>query len=292
MTHELDGIKFWKMTGCGNDFIVVDNRDGVVKAAGEFARRVCPRQTAVGADGVLLIENSDRADMRMRIINPDGSEAEMCGNGARCAARFAALNDIAPERLVMETIAGPIHAEVMGDRAEVQLTVPTDYRPSITLDLDGGAVETHHINTGVPHAIVFVGEVDKVDVPKTGRAIRRHKTFAPAGANADFVQVVADDKIRVRTYERGVEDETLACGTGAVASALVALLHGKVTRQPVQVLLRGGELLVKADIQDRQIKDVRLTGEALIIYEGRLPEDVGVQSHESLPQRHKGTEMK
>ncbi len=266
------GIEFVKMTGTGNDFIVVDNRsDAVGTDRAGFARRCCARRRGVGADGVLLVEPSDEgADFRMRIFNADGSEPEMCGNGARCIARFACKRGIVPRQMVMETVAGPVSAQVEEDRVTIgmgQVALPCD---PVRLQAEGQQWEVHPIESGVPHAIIFTEDLQAAPVEPVGRAIRRHDHFQPRGTNVDFVSVESDQGISVRTYERGVEAETLACGTGAIGSAVVAWARGKVARPPVNVRVQGGLLLIDFRPETDRVADVRLTGDAVFVYEGRL----------------------
>jgi diaminopimelate epimerase len=223
-------IEFYKMSGSGNDFILIDNRDGSL-AVGDiiaFVKSVCERKVSVGADGLIVIESSDRADFKWRFFNADGSEVEMCGNGGRCAARFALLNGIAGEKMSFETVAGIIDAEVRGDIAKIRLTEPHTLVMDERIEVNGRDLSVNSVNTGVPHVVHFADDVEGFDVFSTGRAIRYHEHYRPAGTNANFAAVVDDHTLRVRTYERGVEDETLACGTGSVASALIAAQKGLV----------------------------------------------------------------
>lgn len=268
-------IPFFKMNGSGNDFILIDNRQKILDADhfGDFVPRVCARKVSVGADGLILIEPSDRAHFRWRFFNADGSEAEMCGNGGRCAARFAVINGIAPEKLSFETLAGIIEAEVAGKRVKLLMVKPFDLQLELRVKIDGQEHSLHFINTGVPHAVRIVEEVGKVDLRELGRKIRYHAQFQPAGTNANFVQWVSRGTLKVRTYERGVEDETLACGTGAVASALIAAAKG-LADSPVAVETTGGEVLhihfqKKAGGFDR----VFLEGDTKVVYEGNLWEE-------------------
>ncbi len=268
-------IPFFKMNGSGNDFILIDNRQGSLNAdrLGDFVPRVCARKVSVGADGVILVEPSQRVDFRWRFFNADGSEAEMCGNGGRCAARFAVMQGIAGPRLSFETLAGIIAAEVSGTRVKLQMVRPKDLALDLEVGIEGRNHRLHTINTGVPHAVEFVEEVNGMAVKELGRKIRFHPRFQPAGTNANFVQVVDRDHLRVRTYERGVEDETLACGTGAVASALTAAAKG-LADSPVEVETSGGEVLnIYFQSEGGRFEKVFLEGDTRIAYEGSLWEE-------------------
>ncbi|MGB6970693.1 MAG: diaminopimelate epimerase, partial [Desulfobulbales bacterium] len=222
-------IPFAKLSGTGNDFIIIDHREPFIPESdqSEFARLVCRRRFSVGADGLILIENSEKADFRWQFYNADGSRAEMCGNGARCAARFAYEKDIAPAAMRFETTAGEIEAFVLsagGESVKIRLTAPEDLRLNIPVSLGSVEQTLHFINTGVPHTVLLVNDAGMVPVADWGRKVRFHEMFQPAGTNANFTQVLPGDTLMVRTYERGVEGETMACGTGAVASALIAVL--------------------------------------------------------------------
>lgn len=273
MTRLPDSIPFWKMSGAGNDFILIDNRAGLVPAdeIRPLVPRLCAPHVSLGADGLILIEPSDRADFKWRFFNADGSEAEMCGNGARCAARFAHLNGIAPARMTFETIAGPIQARVEGGRVRVRLTDPRALALGVRLTLNGGTdISADFINTGVPHAVVFVDDPGSADVPGAGRAIRFHPEFAPAGVNANFVRVDGRHAMRIRTYERGVEGETLACGTGSVASAVVAAARGLVD-SPVTLTARSGiDLTVHFARSNGTFGEIDLEGDARIVCKGEI----------------------
>jgi diaminopimelate epimerase len=268
-------IPFCKMSGSGNDFIVVDNRRKILDPdnLGDLVRKVCARKVSVGADGIILIEGSGKANFRWRFFNSDGSEAEMCGNGGRCAARFAVLKDIAPPKLSFETLAGLIEAEVKGRIVKLQMVKPFGLRLDFAVKIDGEDHSLHFINTGVPHAIEFVAEASAVKVKERGKIIRFHAHFQPAGTNANFVQVMDRGHIMVRTYERGVEDETLACGTGAVASVLISAAKGFVD-SPVAVETSGGEILnIYFEKKEEVFERVFLEGDTRLIYEGELWEE-------------------
>ena len=268
------GIPFSKLNGSGNDFLLIDNRggalDGIDRPA--FAAKVCDRSRSVGADGVILIEPSRVADFRWDFYNADGSRAEMCGNGGRCAARFAVARRIAGRKLSFETIAGVIHAAVRGRRVKLQMTPPGGLAVDRSLTLRGKRYTYSFLNTGVPHAVLFVPDVSKADVTGVGRGIRTHKAFAPRGTNVNFAQV-RDDALWVRTYERGVEAETLACGTGAVASGILAAVRG-LASPPVAVRTRGGErLTIHFDPGRKDFGEVYLEGDTSWSCDGWILEE-------------------
>jgi len=268
-------IPFIKMSGSGNDFILIDHRTPLIEnhRMKEFAREVCRRRISVGADGLIFIENSKKADFKWQFFNADGSVAEMCGNGGRCAARFAYLKGITGPALTFETLAGILSAQVDGKRVKLEMTQPHNLRLDESLLIDGKNEILSSINTGVPHAIKFVEDIENVDVVRLGRSIRNHSNFAPAGTNANFVRVEKNSQLSVRTYERGVEDETLACGTGTVASALIAAFKGLV-KSPVSVKTRGGEVLtVHFEIEEKKVKRVFFEGEVHIIFEAEMWEE-------------------
>ena len=268
-------IPFTKMSGTGNDFIIIDNRPRVVSDNGlaEFIRKVCRRKMSVGADGLILIESSDKADFRWRFFNSDGSLAEMCGNGARCAARFAYLNGISGENLSFETEAGMINGQVIGNGAKVKIPDPTDLRLDYSIDLKSGPLTVSSVNTGVPHVVVMEDSVEEVDVFGLGREIRYHQAFAPAGTNVNFICPQNPGLLAIRTYERGVEDETLACGTGSIASALVASWKTNWP-SPISLKTRSRESLTIHFRESNQVfTDVYLEGDARVIYSAELGED-------------------
>ena len=281
--QEQQRIHFFKMTGAGNDFIVIDNRKGLVDAdhCRDFVRYACRHKLSVGADGMILIENDPEVDFKWRFFNADASEAEMCGNGARCAARFASLTGIVQKpRMAFRTLAGIIKAELLGDRVKVQMTSPHSLQLDLNLEANGMSFCVDSVNTGVPHAVCFAAEendLESIDVLRYGHALRFHAHFQPAGTNVNFVYVQDAHHLVVRTYERGVEGETLACGTGCIASSLVAAARGRVA-SPVEVRTRGGESLRvyfemsggKRSPADFQFKEVCLEGEARIAYEADL----------------------
>ena len=268
-------IEFFKMSGSGNDFILIDNRDDSlsVKNLNEFVKKVCERKTSVGADGLIIIENSDRVDFRWRFFNADGSEVEMCGNGGRCAARFAVIKGITKENLSFETGAGIIDAEVKENVVKLRLTDPRDLKIDYNINIENSLYAVNSINTGVPHVVHFVDDLDSCDVRGHGRLIRYHEVYQPEGTNANFVRVIDENTLGIRTYERGVEDETLACGTGAVASALIASWKGWVD-SPVDVCVRSGETLkIYFEKTENGFEKVYLEGGTSVVYQGHLWEE-------------------
>ena len=264
-------LRFTKMNGAGNDFVLMDNRASNVHLSRDQIAHLCDRHRGIGADGILLLEKaSNRADFRMRYFNADGGEAEMCGNGARCFARFANKVAGAGDKISFETPAGIISAELNGDLVTLQMTKPTGLRLNVRLPGASENKTIHFINSGVPHVVIPVSNVDQVDVRNAGAAVRYHEMFSPKGANVNFIEKRGPNKIAVRTYERGVESETLACGTGVVASALIFAATENVDG-PIGVLVRGGnELQVEFEKTRMQFKNVTLTGPADFVFEGTI----------------------
>jgi diaminopimelate epimerase len=266
-------LDFIKMSGAGNDFILLDNRDGRISLTREQVTRLCHRQFGIGADGLMLLVpcTSGRADWAWTFYNSDGSDAEMCGNGARCFARYVQkVTGWQKPSLSFESLAGVISATFHGDRVTIRLTSPQGLRLNEPVPTRAGLLHVSSLNTGVPHAVVYVPDADQAMVQQLGAEIRYHDHFKPRGTNVNFVQVKAPNFIRVRTYERGVEGETLACGTGVTASALVsARVHGFTS--PVRVQVQGGdELAISFSDNNGQFSDVDLNGPATFVFEGRV----------------------
>jgi diaminopimelate epimerase len=287
-----DMIKFTKMAASGNDFVVIDNRK---QQAGSYklpllARQICRRKYGAGADGLLILEKSAGADIKMRIFNPDGSEPDMCGNGVRCIALYSARNQKSFDKLrtlrrrtlskvevpetrnqiKIMTKAGLIEAGVNKGKVRIKMRGPKAIKLDSALRLGKRQIRINSINTGVPHAVIFVEGLDKIDVVAIGRQIRFHKRFLPRGTNVDFVQVIDDNNISLRTYERGVEEETLACGTGTVAAALITACRlGLSGSRQINVYTKGGEILsVGFKLINAKFKDVWLEGRVRIVYRG------------------------
>jgi diaminopimelate epimerase len=271
-------LHFYKMNGAGNDFIVVDNRDLSLSEDldTETIAILCDRHRGIGADGLLAVEPAQGdADFRFRYFNADGGEAEMCGNGARCFGRFTAhLGDVALDRVTFETIAGRLTAEMVDEHVRIAMSDPKGLQLDTGVTVPGLEEPVHFLNTGVPHAVAFLPDraaLNALDVFHAGRAIRHHSHFAPAGTNANFATVLAPGHIAIRTYERGVEDETLACGTGMVACALVHHLLSGAT-SPVKVDVEGGDTLEIGfeTSPDGGFHQVTLTGPADFVFEGDI----------------------
>lgn len=269
-------IPFYKMTGAGNDFVMVDNRDLALShiLTRENIARLCNRRFGIGADGLIAIEPPQiKADVRMRYYNADGGEAEMCGNGARCFTAFAChLSGGKTTTLCFETMAGIVRGQVNPDEnVTILLTEPNSLKLNILPADNIIPAPVHFLNTGVPHAVVFLPDVENIDLNTMGAYLRYHRTFAPVGTNADFATVLSDRHLRLRTYERGVEGETLACGTGITATALLhAALIGAAS--PIKVDAAGGDTLSVAftRIGSTEFSDVTLTGPATIVFRGEI----------------------
>ncbi|MCQ9208449.1 MAG: diaminopimelate epimerase [Omnitrophica bacterium] len=270
-------IEFTKAVAAGNDFIIIDRfkiRNIKYKIRNtNLAKMLCQRKISIGADGLLLIEASKRCDFKMRIFNPDGSEVNMCGNGIRCAVLYAAKRKICSRKMTIETRAGELSAEVKQDKVRIKMSKPKDLRLKFDLDVNGKRENISFINTGVPHVVFFVQGLDSFNVPDIGRAIRYHAEFQPKGTNTNFVEVLDRDHICLRTYERGVEQETLACGTGAVASAIITAsqMEHPQGKHKIRVDTQSGEaLFVYFKIEKGAVSDIYLEGRAEIVYKGGL----------------------
>jgi len=266
-------LKFTKMNGAGNDFVMVDNRSGALSLNRETIAHVCDRHRGVGADGLIAAEEatSGEAHLKMRYYNADGGEAEMCGNGARCFSRFGAGLLGLTDRITFETLAGTLTAEILGETVRLAMSEPHGTALNAPLNANDENLSVHFVNTGVPHAVVFRTDLPGTNVRALGAALRYHAHFSPKGTNANFAAVQADGGLHIRTYERGVEDETLACGTGVVASALMHhLMNG--ASSPIAVRVEGGDTLeVSFERSGESFTNVTLTGPADFVFEGQMP---------------------
>lgn len=263
-------LTFYKCHGAGNDFIILDDRRKKFPSKNvKLIADLCNRRTGIGADGLILLRNHPRTDFEMLYYNADGKIGSMCGNGGRCAAALAYRLGIAGKRSRMTTIDGIHTAEILsGDNAKENFGV------RISMNNVGRIKKFNDcifIDTGSPHCVYFVNDVDKTDVISKGRKLRYDKRFSPGGANVNFV-VKGKDKLKVRTYERGVEDETLSCGTGVVASALTTALNGGSTggKKTVSVKTPGGNLKVHFDYDGKRFTDIYLEGPAAIVFSGEI----------------------
>ena len=252
-------IRFAKMHGAGNDFVLVDDRDGSFPCERGVLAAIGAHGTGIGCEGIILVQRSNMADFRMRFFNPDGSEAELCGNGARCVAAFArGIGASKTDKMRFETLAGDVGAEIVGPGlVRVEMPQPKDLR-------------VNFVNSGVPHCIVPVGDLAKADVEGEGRRIRHSDEFAPDGANVDFVTYHAPDRVDIRTYERGVEAETGACGTGSVAAALVGVAQYGIGFPVAVRTAKGFELVIDGAFDGKSFHSVTLTGPVARVFTGEI----------------------
>jgi diaminopimelate epimerase len=265
-------VPYWKYEGAGNDFVALDARDGGLKADPPMVREVCDRRRGIGADGILVIEPSDDPGIHFRMVyfNADGSRGEMCGNGARCIAAFALLRGAAPSAMRFLTDAGVYSAEVNQHSVSVSFPEIHDKVVKKSPNSEGRLWEGDFLPVGVPHFVTWVNDLDGIDVDRVGRALRRHEDFAPRGTNVNFAQVLGPGRLRLRTYERGVEAETLACGTGSVATALTyAIRQGVQGPQRIHLLTASGQTLgVAFTLTESGAIDIRLEGPTRLVHEG------------------------
>jgi diaminopimelate epimerase len=267
MTNVPKTIPFTKLSATGNDFILIDNRESIFTGDEiELFNRLCRRRTGIGADGILMIEKNPAHDFTMRYFNADGCESEMCGNGARATAYFASQHRLASDEMSFEVSGEPYHAVVRGKTVRLRMRKPSGVRLTPGILDEAEMAEGGFINTGVPHYVIFVNDVDRLNVVELGRKYRQHGFFAPAGTNVNFVKLAGGAHLQIRTYERGVEDETLACGTGTVASAVIAHLQ-KQLAFPIAVTTRGGELMVYGD---SSLENLELEGEVREVFTGQF----------------------
>jgi diaminopimelate epimerase len=264
------GTPFWKMHGAGNDFLLFDDRQCLFPAdSHKTIAALCARRLGIGSEGLILIRPSTIADFKMCFFNPDGHEVDMCGNGTRCVAKLACDLKIVGSNMTIETRAGIMSAEVQRHAVQLGMPPPTNIRDQQSIALPDGTTHAYwFMNTGVPHAIITTDTLEDIPVIAYGKAIRNHAAFSPAGTNVNFVAITGNQSIQVRTYERGVEDETLVCGTGITASAIAAAMQGFV-HAPVSVLAKSGDLLVvDFTIAGTTVSDLTLTGPTETVFSG------------------------
>lgn len=272
-------MKFTKMHGAGNDFILINVMEESVAEAdmGALAARLCSRRYSVGADGVMFVDAPRQGgDYRMVFYNSDGSLGEMCGNGARCIARYGYEKGLAGETQRIETTAGLVIGwRRSEDLYEVRLNDPTVLKPLERVELDGVSYSCGYAelgDPGIPHAVVLLEEWESLpiqDLRALGRQLRYHPDF-PKGANVSFVRLLGADEVKAITYERGVEDFTEACGTGCGSIAAVLTLRGLVSGQGTRIHMPGGELLVSLTREGDTVRDIYLTGPTCVVFEGEL----------------------
>ncbi len=264
------------MNGAGNDFVLVDAREAAVPGDPDLVRRLCDRRRGVGADGLILVEPHGEADFFMRFYNADGTEAGMCGNGARCAAAFAASLGLGRReddrtRVRLATGTGPIEATVRGDRVAMRMMDARGMRLDVPVQVAHPGDTVHFVTVGTRHVLVPVDDAARLrhdEVVAAGRALRRDPAFAPEGANVNFFSVDEAGRIRLRTYEKGVEDETHACGTGSVAAAVV-LWHTRSVAGPRRVVQHSGEILTVSFVPRADgATDVTLEGPVAVNFRG------------------------
>ncbi len=273
-------IDFTKVSGAGNDFVLIDDRLSKLPVGlSRLATTVCSRPFGVGADGLLILRASSKADFGMLYYNADGSHGGMCGNGGRCIARYAYLKGISPSKLTFDALDFIYKAEVRGESVRLLMKNPNEYKEILQIDSPLGRFGASFINTGSPHVILFENSIANVDVGGIGRVIRNHELFRPEGTNVNFVQIKGRNSIALRTYERGVEGETLACGTGAVAAAVVSALKNFVPSQ-VQVLVKSGETLT-VGFNAQTLTEVYLEGSAHMVFDGTISYDDNELSSEA-----------
>lgn len=267
-------IKFTKMHGAGNDFVLIDDRAGTVPWEDHFLMAsLASRRTGIGCEGVILVQHSDKADFRMRFLNPDGTEVELCGNGSRCAAAFAHAIGASGTALTMETMCGLIDVQLSDSGVCVWMPEPSKKNFGIVLKVGNETVRGDFINTGVPHFVVQVPNISTVDVQGLGRALRLHPAFAPDGTNVDFVTFRAPNRMTMRTYERGVEAESGACGTGAVACAVVAVETQQFTLPANVKTPSGYDLTIDGDWRHHKCTGLTLSGPVKFVFTGEIDLD-------------------
>lgn len=275
-------MKFWKMNGAGNDFIILNNLEEHLPhgAFPRIARTLCERHLSIGADGLMVVEAPDQGgDFKMLFFNSDGSVGEMCGNGARCICRYGYENGLAREVQAVETTAGPVYGRRMDRRLyRVQLNDPTTIRLDSPVEVDGVRYACSYVelgNPGLPHVVVpyhDLANADPGELRELGRRLRWHPAF-PKGANVNFYELTGEDRIYERTFERGVEDFTYACGTGTGSVVAVLTLQGKVSGRGVRADMVGGTLYVDAERTHSQITELLLTGPTNIVCKGEITDE-------------------
>ena len=265
-----ENLAISKMSASANDFVVIDDRKEILGgSAGELARRICARRYSVGADGLILIEKSQTADFRVRFFNPDGNEFNTCGNGGRCAARFAFLNSIAPSEMRIETNIGIIDAQIINNAVRLKFVQPAEIRLNVPFELDGQKRKGHFVRLGEPHFVVTETNIRAIPFISMARQIRHHEIFGTEGTNVHFIEPVSRNLLKIRSFERGVEDETLACGSGCIAAS-VSTFTNKDTDPPIHLEPQSGIPLTVLFQPGNNFQDLYLEGDARLVYRGEL----------------------
>jgi diaminopimelate epimerase len=264
-------LNFSKYEGAGNDFIIIDDQLAHFPIdQKEMIKNLCHRQKGIGADGIILVQKSEKADFRFRIFNKDASEAEMCGNGLRCFGKFIENLGFSKPSFFVETMDRVLLVEKKDETIQVEMGVNKDTLLNMTIDIDNKKLHLHATNTGVPHTVIFTNNVADFDVKNYGRIIRYHPYFAPKGTNANFAELNQSNQILLRTYERGVEDETLACGTGATAAAIIASLVHDI-KSPIEVITKSQDkLIISFDKEGENFKNIKMSGPARLVFQGEI----------------------
>jgi len=264
------------MSGAGNDFIVIDNRSAMIVDGATLARKICDRHWGVGADGLLLLESSDKVSYRMMYYNADGSYGGMCGNGGRCIAMFAFQKKIAGKDHEFEALGHIYAASIVEEGVSLSMQDPVSISKIQYLSIGKKRIAYQFINTGSPHIVINItefsknGELDRLDVQRWGKLLRWQRNFAPAGTNVNFMRKLESGAIQLRTFERGVEAETLACGTGSIATAIIASKKWKL-RPPITIIPTSKiPLIVEFDLNGSNIQNVKLRGPAVVTFAGNL----------------------
>jgi len=265
-------IAFFKMSAAANDFIVIDNRSKAYSEQANFlARKLCQRRYSVGADGLILIENSKKANFKALFFNADGSEFNLCGNGGRCAAKFAFINVIASRKMTMETNVGVLNAEITSDTVKLQIPLPVKVEMNKIIEIEGKRkIKGHYIKIGDPHFIIFAKNIFEAPIEAFSKKVRYSSSFGEEGTNVDLIQQIRENRFAIRTYERGVEGETYACGSGCVSAAIVL---NKLSYSYVNYVFqtKSGFLLdVHLDISEGTLKNIILEGDARVICKGEI----------------------
>lgn len=280
-------MRFYKYHGAGNDFVLIDNRRGEIleERKHDLARQLCNRRFGIGGDGLILVESSSKADVKMRIFNPDGSEPQMCGNGIRCIAKHVYDSGTKKDEIAIETLAGikNVRLSKEGETTYVRVNMgkPLFERKDIPatgegrllkekLEVNGEEVEIYAVNTGVPHVVIFVEDVEEVDVTNIGRTVRNNAIF-PEGTNVNFLEIAGANLFKIRTYERGVENETLACGTGITASGMIGVIAGEADpEESIEIIARGGTVYVEVEMEGAEIETAFMNGPAEFVFKGEI----------------------